>query len=131
MRARELTPAWGKAAFVSMLVSGCGASDPCTRILTEIEATQSSEAGVIVSDRVEIGGNRRGLARVLNRGTFAPIGHELLHTCLGAGWRGAVEPNPRAGWAAPAIVYSRTGWPNVVLVDDGDKLEIRIERNQL
>lgn len=119
------------AAAVSLL-SACAEADPCNALKSEIEMARA-EGVSRASHRLDIGvGGRRGRGlRVVDQHDFMPTaaGLSAMHTCLGAEWRGDVEGAVREGWRAPAVVFKREGYPDVVLLDDTRHLQILIEHH--
>lgn len=134
MRAKVSIRASVKAAalFASFLsLAACANFDRCAPLNDHIERVRSGAAQTAASDRISVRTNRLtarpNRAMLQQQGDFPALGAAAVHECLGADWVGRVDAELRQGWRAPALRYQRRGWPNVVILEDDDKLEIRIE----
>lgn len=133
MRAKVSIRASAKvAALLASLLSSaaCANVNRCAPLNEQVERVRSGTAQIAVSDRVSVRTNRTARpnrAMLQQPGDFPALGAAAVHDCLGADWVGSVDADIRESWHAPAIRYRRAGWPDVVVLEDDDKLEIRIE----
>jgi hypothetical protein len=113
------------------LLGACAEANPCAALKAEVE-TAHAQGASRASHRVDIALGRRSTAsgvKIIDRHDFMPTAANLsaMHACLGPDWRGGVETEIRVGWGAPAIVFTREAYPDVVLLNDARHLQILIE----
>lgn len=145
MHAKVSIPAWAKplltalgiAAVIALTTSPIWRRrvDQCAVLSENIEVVRTGGATSRVSDawirherREKYGWSRNVI--VGERGNFGGyISQFTLRTCLGEGWIARPSETVHDAWVSEALVYRKSGWPNVYYlsgIDHGERSQVVI-----